>query len=130
MIVRIFAKCILAILLITFSAAVVVFAASGSRWERVPAKDHTRANPFTGSSEAVAAGALVYRDHCQQCHLANATGDGDKRPSLHSERIRAVSDGDLEWFLRQGDLRHGMPSWSSLPMGQRWQLVTYLRSIQ
>ena len=57
-------------------------------------------------------------------------GDGHKRPALRSERIRTASDGDLEWFLRQGDLGHGMPSWSSLPEVQRWQIVAYLRSIQ
>jgi mono/diheme cytochrome c family protein len=41
-----------------------------------------------------------------------------------------ASDGDIEWFLRQGDLGHGMPSWSSLPEAQRWQVVAYLKSIQ
>jgi hypothetical protein len=40
------------------------------------------------------------------------------------------SDGDIEWFLRQGDIGQGMPSWSSLPQHQRWQLVVYLKSIQ
>ena len=57
-------------------------------------------------------------------------GDGHKKPSLRSEILRSATDGDLEWFLRQGDLAHGMPSWSSLPEAQRWQLVAYLRSIQ
>jgi hypothetical protein len=41
-----------------------------------------------------------------------------------------TTDGDIEWFLRQDDLAHGMPSWSSLPGEQRWQLVAYLKSIQ
>jgi len=57
-------------------------------------------------------------------------GDGHKKPPLRSEHIRSATDGDLEWFLRQGDLAHGMPSWSSLPEAQRWQLIAYLRSIQ
>jgi mono/diheme cytochrome c family protein len=72
----------------------------------------------------------LYRDHCLQCHKPNGTGDGRKRPSLRSARLQSASDGDIEWFLRQGDLGHGMPSWSSLPETQRWQLVAYLRSIQ
>jgi len=62
--------------------------------------------------------------------MADARGDGHKRPSLRSERIHMASDGDIEWFLRQGDLGHGMPSWSSLPEAQRWQVVAYLKSIQ
>lgn len=119
----------LAFLLISLSAAVAVGAVSSSCWQQVPAKDHARANPLTRQPEAATAGALVYREHCQQCHRADARGDGHKRPALRGH-LRSVSDGDIEWFLRQGDLRHGMPSWSSLPEAQRWQVIAYLRSIQ
>jgi mono/diheme cytochrome c family protein len=105
-------------------------AKSGEWWEHVPPKDHGRANPLAGRPEAVTAGALLYNDHCLQCHQADATGDGKKKPSLKTDRIRTATDGDLEWFLRQGDLAHGMPSWSSLPEGKRWQIISYLRSIQ
>jgi mono/diheme cytochrome c family protein len=108
----------------------LALAASSSRWNHVPAKDHSRTNPFAGRPESISAGALVYRDHCLQCHRENAMGDGHKKPPLRSERVRTASDGDIEWFLRQGDLGHGMPSWSNLPDAQRWQLVAYLRSIQ
>ena len=111
-------------------ATLALGASTSSRWDHIPAKDHSRTNPFAGQPEAIAAGALLYRNHCQQCHLANAEGDGRKKPSLRTDRIRTASDGDLEWFLRQGDLGHGMPSWSSLPEAQRWQIIAYLRSIQ
>jgi mono/diheme cytochrome c family protein len=119
----------LGILCLALSAALAV-AASRSRLDHVPAKDHARTNPVAGQAEATAAGALLYRDHCLQCHKANAMGDGHKRPALRSARIQSATDGDIEWFLRQGDLGKGMPSWSSLPEAQRWQLVAYLRSIQ
>lgn len=112
------------------SASLLLCAASSSRWSHVPAKDHTRVNPLAAQPESVAAGALVYKEHCAQCHRADAMGDGKKKPPLRSEVVRSATDGDLEWFLRQGDLGHGMPSWSSLPEAQRWQLVAYLRSIQ
>jgi mono/diheme cytochrome c family protein len=118
------------ILAIALAAALSVAAATSSRWERVPAKDHARTNPLAGRTEAVAAGALVYRERCLQCHKADARGDSHRRPALRSERLRTASDGDVEWFLRQGDLGRGMPSWSSLPEAQRWQVVAYLRSIQ
>lgn len=111
-------------------AALLLGASSSTRWAHVPARDQARTNPMAGDPEAARAGALVYREHCMQCHKANAEGDGRKRPSLRSERIRSVSDGSIEWFLRQGDLGHGMPSWASLPEEQRWQVVAYLRSIQ
>jgi len=115
---------------LVFAFAAVAVAASSSRWQHVPAKDHARTSPLANQPEAAAAGAQVYDDHCLQCHKADARGDGRRRPSLRSERIRTATDGDIEWFLRQGDLAHGMPSWSSLPAAQRWQLVAYLRSIQ
>ena len=121
---------ILTVPLLMLCGTLALAAATRSHWDRVPARDHARANPLADNPAAAAAGALIYRDHCQQCHKADARGDGRKHPSLHSERLRSVTDGDLEWFLRQGDLAHGMPSWSSLPQAQRWQLVTYLRSLQ
>jgi mono/diheme cytochrome c family protein len=105
-------------------------AASSSNWNRIPEKDHNRANPLAARPDTAAAGALVYHEHCAQCHRSDAMGDGRKKPSLHSARIKSATDGDLEWFLRQGDRAHGMPSWSNLPEAQRWQLVAYLRSIQ
>ena len=116
--------------ILALCATLALAATSTDRWARVPPKDHTRPNPLAGRPEVVAAGALLYRDHCQQCHQADAGGDGKKKPSLKTDRVRAATDGDLEWFLRQGDLAHGMPSWSSLPQAQRWQIIAYLRSIQ
>jgi len=113
-----------------FFSALIAFAAGHSHWNHVPAKDHERANPFASRQEAVAAGALIYGDKCAQCHRADARGDRRKRPSLRSELLRNATDGDIEWFLRQGDLAHGMPSWAGLPAEQRWQVVTYLKSIQ
>jgi cytochrome c oxidase cbb3-type subunit 2 len=104
--------------------------AKNPHWNHVPEKDHARANPMAGNPKAVAGGAAIYRDHCAQCHGADAKGDGKKTPSLKTENVRSATDGDLEWFLRQGDLRRGMPSWSSLPQAQRWQIVAYLRSLQ
>lgn len=120
----------LALFCLILSGSLLVGAAAGSRWDRVPAKDHARSNPLATQAASVPAGALVYKEHCAQCHRNDAMGDGHKKPPLRSDRIKSASDGDLEWFLRQGDLGHGMPSWSSLPEAQRWQLVAYLRSIQ
>jgi len=120
----------ISLFVLALATTLALAAASSSRWQQVPQKDQARSSPLAANPQAAAAGALVYADHCQQCHKANAAGDGHKRPSLRSDRIRLASDGAIEWFLRQGDLAHGMPSWASLPEQQRWQLVAYLRSIQ
>lgn len=114
--------------------ALVIYLAAGaatsSRLNKAPAKDHARANPLAGNAKAVEGGAAIYRDHCAQCHGSDARSDGKKKPTLRSDEIKNATDGDLEWFLRQGDLKGGMPSWSSLPRAQRWQVVAYLRSLQ
>lgn len=120
----------LGLICLLLSASLLMSAAATSRWDHVPAKDHARTNPLSFQSESVAAGSLIYKEHCAQCHRSDAMGDGRKKPSLRSDRIKSATDGDLEWFLRQGDLGHGMPSWSSLPEAQCWQLISYLRSIQ
>ena len=120
----------LAIFFLAISGSLLLCAAASSHWDHIPQKDHIRVNPFATHADSVAAGALLYKDHCAQCHRSDASGDGRKKPSLRTERIKSATDGDLEWFLRQGDLRRGMPSWSSLPEAQRWQVVSYLRSIQ
>ena len=120
----------LGLLCLLISAGLLLGAASSSPWAKVPAKDHARTNPLASRPDSISAGALIYKENCAQCHRADAMGDGHKKPSLRTERIKSASDGDLEWFIRQGDLGHGMPSWSRLPEAQRWQLVAYLRSIQ
>lgn len=115
-----------------FLATSAAFAAGAvhPHFEHVPAKDHIRTNPLAADPQAIAAGHDLYRDHCAQCHKADARGDGRRKPSLRAEAVRNATDGDLEWFLRQGDLRHGMPSWSSLPEEQRWEIIVYLRSLK
>jgi len=114
---------------LTLGLVAVAVPPVSNRLQQVPDKDHNRSNPLRESPKAAASGAGVYREHCEQCHKLDARGD-EHHPSLRSDRVRLASDGDLEWFLRQGDLAHGMPSWSALPQAQRWQIVAYLRSIQ
>jgi glucose/arabinose dehydrogenase len=35
----------------------------------------------------------------------------------------------LFWFISRGAPANGMPSWASLPQTQRWQIVTYLKTL-
>ncbi|HYX70462.1 MAG TPA: cytochrome c [Terriglobales bacterium] len=107
-----------------------VCAASGYDWHlAVPERARTRNNPLASDPQAAAAGAKLFARHCAQCHGDDATGRPG-RPNLHSMRVRASTPGELEWLLTNGSLRNGMPSWSRLPEPQRWQLVTYLKSLQ
>jgi mono/diheme cytochrome c family protein len=71
----------------------------------------------------------LFSQNCASCHGDNATGKGN-HPSLRSERVRSATPGELQWLLTNGSMKNGMPSWSKLPEQQRWQIVTYLKSLQ
>ncbi len=95
---------------------------------RVPAKALARPNPFAGNSRDRAAGQKLFEEHCAQCH--GATADGSARgPSLLRLKVQRVPPGALFWILSNGIVRHGMPDWSNLPEPERWQIVTFLRSL-
>lgn len=110
--------------------AVLAFGVADGSWMRhVPAKDHDRKNPYEGQADAVAAGRLVYEDHCSKCHGENAQGT-KKRPSLRSARVQQeATEGDLHWLLVNGNMGRGMPSWSKLGDPQIWQTIRYLKSL-
>ena len=118
-------------LVLVLVVAMGAFAASGDgSWlQKVPAKDRERANPLATHPDAVPGGAKLYGRHCAQCH--GEKGEGTKgRPDLHSDRVRNATPGELEWLIRNGSMKNGMPSWSSLPEPQRWQIVSYLKSLR
>ena len=114
------------------SAVLLMAAADGGWLHRVPAKDHERANPLLHDNQsaetAAAAGEQVYAHNCAKCHGTDAQGRGD-RPALVSDRIAHATDGDLQWIVTNGNPWKGMPPWQMLPEKQRWQVVSYLRSL-
>ena len=112
------------------SATLLLAAAGDGLWmTRVPEKDRERRNPFAGNSSALAAGAKLFKQNCASCHGDDASGK-DRHPSLLSERVRSATAGELQWLLTNGSMKNGMPSWSRLPEQQRWQIVSFLKSLQ
>jgi mono/diheme cytochrome c family protein len=95
---------------------------------KVPAKAAGRRNPLEADPEAMAAGAKLFELHCAECHGAHADG-GKKGPSLRAEEVQQATPGTLFWLLTNGVVRKGMPVWSRLPEPQRWQLVSYVKSL-
>lgn len=104
--------------------------AAGRDWlAKVPARDHERVNPYRQQKEAVLAGHRVFLERCAQCHGQNAEGS-ERRPSLRSDRIQSgATEGDLHWLLVNGNMKRGMPSWAKLPDQQRWQVISYIKSL-
>ena len=119
---------------ILLALAAFLFAAAGDgEWlAKVPAKDRARANPLANDPDAPVAGAKIFAEHCAQCHGEDAQGKNDEkhvRPDLHADRIKRATPGQLFWLLNNGSQKNGMPSWSRLPEPQRWQVITYLKSL-
>jgi mono/diheme cytochrome c family protein len=95
---------------------------------KVPKKAMARRNPFEGDAEAVVAGQKLFAMHCAECHGDTAEG-GRKGPSLRADEVQQATPGTLFWILTNGVVRRGMPVWSKLPEPQRWQIVSYLKSL-
>jgi mono/diheme cytochrome c family protein len=85
-------------------------------------------NPYDGDPEEAAAGRKLYAIHCSKCHGERGEGWGSA-PSLLADDVQRASPGAIFWFLTNGDLRRGMPAWSRLTEARRWQLVSFLKSL-
>jgi mono/diheme cytochrome c family protein len=94
---------------------------------QAPAKVQSRKNPYAGNDEARIAGRKLFQRHCAACHGEDGHGSPDA-PALQTGFVRAPPPGALVWFLKNGNLRRGMPSWSRLPEEQLWQIVTRLQN--
>jgi mono/diheme cytochrome c family protein len=100
-----------------------------SVFQGAPAAACKMQNPYRCQPNAVLAGRKLFLEHCAQCHGNNAEGRGTA-PRLRTGVVRDAPDGVLYWFLKNGKQRAGMPSWSGLPPEQRWQIVSFLKSLK
>lgn len=95
---------------------------------RAPEKARAKRNPLEKDPDAAAAGRILFEQRCAECHGDNAAG-GKKGPSLRAPEIQNAEAGAIFWILTNGIVRKGMPVWSKLPEPQRWQLVSFIKSL-
>jgi mono/diheme cytochrome c family protein len=125
-----------------FLAAIFAFAAGAKNEDRTaddrgvlapiaaaPAKAREWHNPYENDPDALLAGKKLFLEHCAGCHAANARGLG-RAANLRAPGVQNATSGELVWFLRNGNLAAGMPSWSRMPDERLWQIVTYLKSLR
>ena len=79
--------------------------------------------------------------NCLTCHGEEGAGDGpgsiglDPKPASlgDGEMMRDLSDGYLFWRVSQGGamepFNSAMPSWIGLSEEQRWQVISYVRTL-
>ncbi len=97
-------------------------------FHNAPASTRTTKNPYEGQAAAATAGRKLYASNCGSCHGQTGKGTGNV-PSLVDGKLQAVAPGEVFWFITKGDKDNGMPSWAALPVNQRWQIVSYVKSI-
>jgi mono/diheme cytochrome c family protein len=103
--------------------------ALGGELAQTPERYRARSNSYERQPDAVKAGRKLFKHHCAQCHGDDARGS-EEAPDLRADVIQNSSPGTLFWFLRNGNLKEGMPSWSRLPDERLWQLVSYLKTLK
>jgi mono/diheme cytochrome c family protein len=101
--------------------------------QQPPAKESARVNPYEQldrpqRERAAQAGMKLFQRECSACHGQSAQGTRIA-PPLASPTLRQIPPGAIFWVLRNGSLKHGMPSFAHLPEQQRWQIVTYLKTL-
>ena len=96
---------------------------------KAPEKDRARKSPLENDPSAPLVGRKLFLQHCAECHGPTAEGSR-KAPSLQADEVQQATPGTIFWILTNGVVRRGMPVWSKLPEPQRWQLVTYIKSLK
>lgn len=85
-------------------------------------------NPFQDSRQAIDTGQKLFHHNCARCHGERGEGSGDI-PALVDGALESVTPGEVFWFISRGDPKNGMPSWKKLPKAQRWEIVSYVKSL-
>jgi glucose/arabinose dehydrogenase/mono/diheme cytochrome c family protein len=102
--------------------------AASQTFHDAPSSARTKKNPYAGRHSALTSGAKLYAANCSSCHGPSGHGTANI-PSLARETVQSASDGEIFWFITKGDLNNGMPAWEKLPAAQRWQIISYVKSL-
>ncbi len=92
-------------------------------------------NPVAFNRANLLRGQTVYNAQCKACHGEDGQGGGtivpkfQRPPSLHSEKIRGYSDGQIFHVVTVG--QNIMPSYAGqVSVDDRWAVVNYIRVLQ
>jgi mono/diheme cytochrome c family protein len=118
-----------AISAIVFIFPVSILIAQDAHFHNAPASSNQLKNPYAGQPTGAASGSRLYATNCGSCHGIKGRGTGNI-PPLSEGPTQSASDGEVFWFITTGSVNNGMPAWASLSERQRWQIVTYLKSLK
>ena len=99
--------------------------AQDASFHGAPASATALKNPY---SKPPANAKSLYHLRCARCHGEQGEGSGNI-PDLAAGKTQSASDGELFWYITKGDVNNGMPSWATLPRPQRWEIVSYVKTL-
>lgn len=93
-------------------------------------------NPVAADKRGASAtnGKKIADTNCAPCHGSGGKGDGPGAAALPKKPAdwtsRAVQqEADTSLFVKITDGNAPMPPWASLPEGDRWDLVNYIKTL-
>ncbi len=94
-------------------------------------------DPFGDDRAAAVEGLSEFRQNCIACHGAGrippgefAAGMNPGAPSLASNEIQSMSDGELFWVISHGIRATGMPAFSTTKDEKEiWRIVAFTRHL-
>jgi mono/diheme cytochrome c family protein len=86
-------------------------------------------NPVAGNADALAGGKKLFMRHCAECHNEDGTGLQDAA-NLTLPEVQKQSDGSIFWKITNGNVKAGMPPFARLTDTERWQIVSYVRTLK
>ncbi|HTM41103.1 MAG TPA: PQQ-dependent sugar dehydrogenase [Terriglobales bacterium] len=102
--------------------------AQNKNFHDAPASAKRLKDPYTADQQVLTTGHELFHHYCARCHGENAEGSGNI-PSLVDGTLETVTPGEVFWFVTKGSPQNGMPSWAKVPRRERWEIVTYVKSM-
>jgi mono/diheme cytochrome c family protein len=102
---------------------------TSKKWE-APPEPAAKSNPEAKNPTAPGDGRRSFMHVCVNCHGEDGSGESSGAADLRSAGVQSQSDGALFWKITNGNTTNGMPSFAALPETERWDIVTFLRTLK
>lgn len=128
---RLFLCCLAASLMFQALAAIAQEAENSADKNWVaPSDAAAKQNPQSGKADSVVAGQKIFLRSCAECHGEDGTGLQEGVSNLQSPDVQKQSDGALFWKISTGNVKKGMPAFGKFEENDRWNVVSYLRTLK
>jgi mono/diheme cytochrome c family protein len=122
---------ILAIAILALACLVIaqLVNAATEKWQ-APPEEAAKPNPEAKNPAAPTLGRRFFMQACVNCHEEDGSGQNGGAADLRSPDVQNQSDGALFWKITRGNTGNGMPSFAAVSETERWDIVTFLRTLK